>query len=84
MPAHYNYPRASGARAREFLEGLSQVSIPYGNIAWERAEQFQEVDVMARLHEAWATHELLDHRLLDDKGMIQEFEYPEGKVTVDL
>ena len=42
------------------------------------------MDVLAQLHEAWATHELLGHRLLDASGMIQEFEYPEGKITIDL
>ncbi len=84
MPAHFDYGRASGSRSRDFLEGISQVAIPYGNVEWDRPEQFQEVDVLARLHDAWATHELLDHRLLDADGMIQEFEYPEGKVVIDL
>jgi hypothetical protein len=27
---------------------------------------------------------LLGHRLLDATGMIQEFAYPEGTITVDL
>jgi len=84
MPAHFDYGRASGSRAQDFLEGISQVAIPYGSVEWDRPGQFREVDVLARLHGAWATHELLDHRLLDEGGMLQEFEYPEGKVLIDL
>jgi len=42
------------------------------------------LDILAQLHEAWATHELLDHHLLDAAGMVQEFVYPEGKISIDL
>jgi hypothetical protein len=83
-PAHYDYGHASDTRAQHFLAGLSQVQIPYGSIEWDRREQFEQVDVLAELHAAWGTHELLDHRLLDASGMLQEFEYPEGKITIDL
>ena len=82
-PSLFDY-RSSEERARYFLEGLSQVQIPYGNIEWSSQGQFEQVDVLAKLHSAWATHELLGHRLLDADGMIQEFEYPKGKVSIDL
>ena len=36
------------------------------------------------IKEAWGTAELVSHRLLDSDGMIQEFEYPEGKISIDL
>ena len=84
MPALFDYGRSSDESARHFLEGLSQVEIPYGKIDWDSREHFEKVDILARLHDAWATHELLDHRLLDADGMIQEFEYPEGRISVDL
>jgi hypothetical protein len=84
VPAHFDYGHSSDKRAQRFLEGLSQVQIPYGNIDWDHREQFAQVDVLAQLHEAWATHELLDHRLLDVSGRIQEFEYPEGRIVIDL
>jgi hypothetical protein len=83
-PAHFDYGHSPETRAQHYLAGLSQVQIPYGSIEWDRREQFEHVDVMAQLHAAWATHELLGHRLLDTAGRIQEFEYPEGKITVDL
>lgn len=84
LPAVFDYGRVGDLRARHFLEGLSQVEIPYGKITWDRAERFRDVDILAKLHAAWGTHELVNHRLLDADGMVQEFEYPEGKVSVDL
>jgi hypothetical protein len=74
----------SDKRVQHFLEGLSQVEIPYGKIDWDRRAHFAQVDILAQLHEAWATHELLDHHLLDAAGMVQEFVYPEGKISIDL
>lgn len=74
----------SDKRAQHFLEGLAQVEIPYGKIDWDRRAHFAQVDILAQLHEAWATHELLDHHLLDAAGMVQEFVYPEGKISIDL
>jgi hypothetical protein len=82
-PSLFDY-RSSGNRGQYFLEGLSQVQIPYGNIEWSDQAQFAQVDVLAKLHSAWATHELLSHRLLDSDGMVQEFEYPEGRISIDL
>lgn len=84
LPATFDYARSREMRAWHFLEGLSQVEIPYGKIDWDSREHFEKVDLLAQLHGAWATHELLDHRLLDADGMIQEFEYPEGKISIDL
>jgi hypothetical protein len=83
-PAHFDYGHAPGTRAQHYLAGLAQVQIPYGNIEWDRQEQFEQVDVLAELHTAWATHELLEHRLLDADGMVQAFDYPEGRITIDL
>ena len=82
-PALFDY-RGSDKRAQYFLEGLSQVQVPYGSIEWTSQEQFAQVDILSGLHSAWATHELLGHRLLDTEGMVQEFEYPEGKISIDL
>ena len=84
LPAHFDYSHRSNQRAQHFLEGLSQVQIPYGRLDWDDRAQFEQVDVLAKLHSAWATHELLGHQLLDTEGMVQEFEYPEGKITIDL
>jgi len=84
LPAHFDYSHQPDKRAQHFLEGLSQVQIPYGKIDWDSRQQFEWVDVLAKLHGTWATHELLGHRLLDTEGMVQEFEYPEGKISIDL
>ncbi len=84
MPAVFDYGRSPEMRKRHFLEGLSQVDIPYGNMEWDRPECFRYTDIMAALHAAWGTHELLEHRLLSPDGMVQEFEYPQGKVSIDL
>jgi len=65
-------------------EGLARVQIPYGRIDWSTREDFRNVDILARVHEAWGTTELVNHRILDADGLAQEFEYPDGKVTVDL
>ncbi|MBM3187373.1 MAG: hypothetical protein FJZ90_01465 [Chloroflexi bacterium] len=83
LPALYAY-RRTALSARDFLEGLAQVEIPYGNVAWERPEDLVGANQMAALHRAWAMHELVDHRLLDETGMVQEYEYPEGAVAIDL
>lgn len=84
LPAVFDYGSTPENRARAFLEGLGRVEIPYGRIDWDRLEQFQHVDLLARLHEAWGTADLRHHKLRDAEGMIQEFEYPDGAVTVDL
>ena len=84
LPAVFDYGRTAEDRSRHFLEGLSQVEIPYGRITWERPEDFRHVDLLASLHAAWGTAELVGHRLLSAEGWAQEFEYPEGKIAVDL
>jgi len=52
LPAVFDYARSQEMRARHFLEGLSQVEIPYGKIDWDRRELFEKVDILARLHDA--------------------------------
>ena len=84
LPAVFDYGATPENRARAFLEGLARVEIPYGSMEWDRPEQFRNVDLMASLHQAWGTAELRNHRLLDAEGLVQEFEYPDGAVTVDL
>ena len=84
LPAVFEYGANDADRARHFLEGLARVEIPYGRIDWSRPEDFRDVDILARLHGVWGTSELVDHRVLDADGLVQEFEYPDGKVTIDL
>ena len=84
LPAVFDYGGAPENRARHFLEGLSRVEIPYGRITWDRTEDFQHVDILAHLHSIWGTAELKHHKLLDADGYVQEFEYPEGAITIDL
>ncbi len=84
LPAVFDYGGTPENRAKHFLEGLSHVEIPYGRINWERAEDFIHVDILANLHNAWGTAELKNHKLLDADGYVQEFEYPEGAITIDL
>jgi hypothetical protein len=84
VPAVFDSQAGSDARGRHFLEGLSQVQMPYGSIEWDDPSCFRAVDVLAQLHDAWAMHELVDHSLLDSEGMIQRFEYPEGAISIDL
>jgi hypothetical protein len=84
LPGVFDYGGTPENRWRHFLEALGRVEIPYGNIAWDQPEDFRHVDVLANLHAAWGTAELVNHRLLDDAGLIQTFEYPEGSVTIDL
>lgn len=84
LPAVFDYGGSPENRPRHFLEALGRVEIPYGRISWQNREDFRNVDMLAKLHEAWGTAELVSHRLLDSDGMIQEFEYPEGKISIDL
>jgi hypothetical protein len=66
------------------LEALGRIELPYGRISWQSKEDFRNVDILAKLHEAWGTEELMSQRLLDSDGMVQEFEYPDGKISIDL
>ena len=84
LPAVFDYAGSPENRPRHFLEALGRVEIPYGRISWQSKEDFRNVDMLAKLHEAWGTEELVSHRLLDSDGMIQEFEYPDGKISIDL
>ena len=85
LPAAYDYGwPTEGSKEQYFLEGLSQVEMPYAQIEWQKPEDFRLSDILAGLHEAWGTAELTNHKILDPSGMLQEFEYPDGAVTVDL
>ncbi|MCJ7823113.1 MAG: DUF6259 domain-containing protein, partial [Armatimonadetes bacterium] len=86
LPAAFDHLHSSRPelRAQNFLEGLSQVGFPYASINTGKPEDFGHTDILARLHEAWATHELKDHRLIEPEGLVQEFEYPEGLIAIDL
>ena len=84
LPAVFDYGSTPENRARAFLDGLARVEIPYGNIEWARPEDFRNVDILAKLHAEWGTAELKDHRLVGSDGLVQEFEYPNGSVAVDL
>lgn len=84
LPAVFDYGGTPENRPRHFLEALARVEIPYGKLTWKRKEDFKFVDMLCALHKAWGCAELLAHRLLDSDGMVQEFEYPEGSVSIDL
>ena len=84
LPAVFDYAGSPENRPRHFLEALGRVEIPYGRISWQSKEDFRNVDMLAKLHESWGTEELVSHRLLDSDGMVQEFEYPDGKISIDL
>ncbi len=84
LPSQYRYAHPTPRDAQLFLEGLAQVEIPYGQIGWAQPEDLRGAQLMARLHAAWGTSELTNHRILDSTGAIQEYEYPEGRVLVDL
>ncbi|MCE5260190.1 MAG: DUF5696 domain-containing protein [Chloroflexi bacterium] len=84
LPAVWDYGYDPALRSEFFLEGLAQVEIPYARPEWGTREEFTDAQFMARLHQAWGTHELLAHRLLDTDGHIQEYIYPEGSVAIDL
>ena len=83
LPSLFQYRRTE-ASVQHFLEGLAQVEIPYGNITWDKREDFRQVNLLAKLHRIWGIHGLIDHRLLDGDGKAQVFEYPEGMVSIDL
>ncbi len=84
LPAVFDYGATPENRARAFLEGLARVEIPYGSIEWDSPERFRHVDLLAGLHEVWGTAELTNHKLLEPEGLVQEFEYPDGAVAIDL
>ncbi len=84
LPAVWDYGYDPALRSEFFLQGLAQVEIPYARPEWGKREEFTNAQFMARLHQAWGTHELLAHRLLDADGRIQEYIYPEGSVAIDL
>ena len=84
LPAVFDYGGTAKNRPRHFLQGLSQVEIPYGKIEWAHKEDFRYVNLLRDLHAAWGIAELVGHRLLDEEGWMQEFEYPEGTVSIDL
>ena len=84
LPAAFDYAYDPALRLTYFLQGLAQVEIPYGKIAWDDQESFAQVNLMAQLHRAWGTQELVGHKLLEADGSVQEYVYPEGKISIDL